>query len=106
MLSAGKLYRREDLEQANSNSLNAGQGHKGQNYNMFKYKGGVNCHHYYMREIYIRKGVKIDVNSPLAKSITPARAKQLGFKIPKQPTEVAQKPINMLNNGHHPSYKA
>ena len=46
MLSADKIYRKEDIENTKSNDVNFGQGHNGENYNLFLYKGGVNCKHF------------------------------------------------------------
>ena len=105
MLSADKLYRKEDIENTNSNSVNPNQGHNGANYNLFLFKGGVNCKHKWMRQTYVSfDNIKIDVNNPLATQISTNKAEKYGYRV-RNPKEVAMKPIDMPNNGHHPNYK-
>jgi hypothetical protein len=55
MLGANKLYRKEDIDMMSFNGVNNKFGHNGQNYSLFKYKGGVNCHHRWERRIYKKK---------------------------------------------------
>lgn len=53
MTSTDNVYKKEDLISSNAN---AGFGPGGaSSYNIFLYKGGVNCKHYWQREIYLRK---------------------------------------------------
>jgi hypothetical protein len=104
MLSADKLYRKEDIENTNSNDVNFGQGHNGENYNLFLYKGGVNCKHKWLRQTYVSfDNVKIDVNNPNATQISTNKAEKYGYRV-RNPREVAMRPIDMPNNGHHPNY--
>lgn len=57
MIKANKVYRKEDIDLASSKIVNKGFGPKGADtYNLFFYKGGVNCKHFWMRKIYLRKG--------------------------------------------------
>ena len=105
MLSADKLYRKEDIENTNSNFVNAGQGHKGLPYNLFLYKGGVNCKHKWLRQTYVSfENVKIDVNNPNATQISTNKAEKYGYRV-RNPKEVAMIPYDMPNHGHHPDYK-
>jgi hypothetical protein len=105
MLSADKLYRKEDIETTNSNVVNPGQGHDGASYNLFLFKGGVNCKHKWMRQTYVSfDNIKIDVNNPLSTQISTNKAEKYGYRV-RNPKEVAMKPIDMPNNGHHPNYK-
>ena len=62
VIQANKVYRAEDLD-ANYN-YNEDFAPKGKNsYNIFKFKGGVNCQHFWQRVIYLKKGNdKISVN--------------------------------------------
>ena len=62
VIQANKVYRAEDLD-ANYN-YNEDFAPKGKNsYNIFKFKGGVNCKHFWQRVIYLKKGNdKISVN--------------------------------------------
>lgn len=101
MMSADKVYRKEDIVNTDSNAVNAGFGHNGQSYNLFLYKGGPNCHHKWMRQTYV-SGVKVDVTNPNAKTISTAAAERAGYRV-RNPKEVAMKPIDMPNNGYYPS---
>jgi hypothetical protein len=64
MVSAGRTYRKEDIILAGSKVVNPGLGPDGSdNYSIWLYKGGVNCRHYFMRKIYLRKNnERITVN--------------------------------------------
>ena len=57
MMAANKVYRKEDLDkQSSANSELSPSGSS--TYNIWLYKGGVNCSHYWMRRIYLKKGNK------------------------------------------------
>ena len=104
MLKADKLYRKEDIEQTSSNEVNPGQGHNGNNYDLFLYKGGVNCKHKWLRQTYVSfENVSIDVTNPNATTISTNKAEKYGYRV-RNDKEVAMKPIDMPNNGHHPDY--
>lgn len=104
MLSADKLYRKEDIENTKSNDVNFGQGHNGENYNLFLYKGGVNCKHKWLRQTYVSfDNIKIDVTNPNATQISTNKAEKYGYRV-RNPKEVAMIPFDMPNNGHHPNY--
>jgi hypothetical protein len=64
MMKADKVYRKEDIELAGSKVVNVGLGLKGADtYSIWLYKGGVNCKHFWQRQIYLRKNNgKISVN--------------------------------------------
>jgi hypothetical protein len=64
MVSAGRTYRKEDITLAGSKGVNKGFGPKGaDDYSIWLYKGGVNCNHFWMRKIYLRRNNKqISVN--------------------------------------------
>ena len=55
MMSKKMLYRKEDIGQMSARGVNKSFGHKGRNYSLFKYKGGVNCYHRWERRIYKKK---------------------------------------------------
>jgi len=104
MLAADKLYRKEDIEQTSSNEVNPGQGHNGNNYDLFLYKGGVNCKHKWLRQTYVSfDNVNIDVNNPNATTISTNKAEKYGYRV-RNDKEVAMKPYDMPNHGHHPNY--
>ncbi len=64
MVSAGRTYRKEDITIAETKVVNPGLGAGGaDNYSIWLYKGGVNCQHFWMRKIYLRKNnERISVN--------------------------------------------
>ena len=52
MMSAKKVYRKEDIIQMGSRAVNAGWGPRGAaTYSIWLYKGGGNCHHFWLRQI-------------------------------------------------------
>ena len=110
MLSQKKLYRKEDIGQMSARGVNKSFGHKGRNYSLFKYKGGVNCYHRWERRIY-KKKLKKDGEPYGGDALRGTRyvnvnqAVREGFKLPKNPKEVAVAPIDMPRQGHHPNYK-
>lgn len=104
MLRANKLYTREDIEKMNSNIVNKGQGHKGQAYDLFKYKGGVNCHHVFRRKTYVSTTKKASIGSHKTNQVSTAKATKFGYKV-VNPKETAIEPRYMKDNGHHPDYK-
>jgi hypothetical protein len=109
MISQGKLYRKEDIGMMSARGVNKSFGHKGRNYSLFKYKGGVNCYHRWERRIYKKKlkkdGTEWGGNALQGtKFVNVNQAVREGFKMPKNPKEVAQAPIDMPRQGHHPNY--
>jgi hypothetical protein len=99
---SGVVYRKEDIDEASFQGVNKSFGHKGNNYSLFKFKGGVNCGHFWNENLYrlksktekyISKGKEVD---SIPKSYTPK-----GEEYNK--AEIA--PKDMPNNGHHPNYK-
>ena len=109
MLSQGKLYRKEDIGMMSARGVNKSFGHKGRNYSLFKYKGGVNCYHRWERRVYKKKLNKN--GEPYGgdalrgtRYVNVNQAVREGFKLPKNPQEVAVAPIDMPRQGHHPNY--
>ena len=103
MIAAGKVYRKEDIiGQKHSLSnipANKGFGPNGADtYNVWLYKGGVNCHHKWVRKIYVTKlGEKPNYNTDEVINKTKARAK--GFKPESNDQRIYQAPIDMPNQG-------
>ena len=111
MMSQGKLYRKEDIGMMSARGVNKSFGHKGRNYSLFMWKGGVNCYHRWERRIY-KKKLKQD-GEPYGgdalrgtKFINVNQAVREGFKLPKNPKEVAIAPITREDKGHHPAWVA
>jgi hypothetical protein len=106
--SSGVVYRKEDIDQASFQGVNNSFGHKGQNYSLFKYKGGVNCGHFWSENLY-RLKTKTDGTFVEDKSLSsseevdsiPNSYKPSGAEYKE--SKIA--PKDMANNGHHPNYK-
>ena len=91
MMSANKLYRREDIEMMSQRNVNPGFGMRpnpNKPYDIFLWKGGGllseafpfgTCKHFWVRETY---RLRADVNNPLAEIITPAKARKEGEILP------------------------
>jgi len=106
--SNGVVYRKEDIDQASFRGVNNSFGHKGENYSLFKYKGGVNCGHFWNENLY-RLKTKTDGTFVEDKALSssqevdniPSSYKPKGTDY--KTSEIA--PKDMANNGHHPNYK-
>ncbi len=91
MMSANKLYRREDIDMMSKRNVNPGFGMRpnpNKPYDIFLWKGGGllseafpfgTCKHFWVRETY---RLRADVNNPLAEIITPAKARKEGEILP------------------------
>lgn len=93
MVSAKKVYRKEDVLFASQNpAINPGFGPGGADtYNLFLYKGGVNCSHFWMRKIYLRRNNKsISANQAqrIINELEPSE--RAGARLETNPIEVAQ----------------
>jgi len=109
MISASKVYRKEDIIAMGSKSVNAGWGPEGANtYSIWLYKGGGDCHHKWYRVIYAKKdrSKNPDVNSPLAEEVTPAQTRKENKFIPEANNKlVYTEPKDMPYNGFLPTNK-
>ena len=110
MSQQNKVYRKEDIIQMSNTDLGDSYTNKdgrvigwGPNgaitFDRFIWKGGGNCHHYWVRETYLKKS---DVNSPLAKKYTASESRKLGEIAPTNDKRVYQRPIDMPNRGFLP----
>jgi len=103
----GVVYRLEDIDKASREGLNKSHGHKGQPYDIFKYKGGVSCGHFFEERLYRLK--KKDGEYVEDKALSSSeevdtipksyRPRPAGHK------EAKKAPKDMPNNGHHPNFK-
>ena len=90
------VFRKEDIGLMSFKGVNRKLGHKGQNYSLFKYKGGKNCKHFWELRVYKKKvsdDAEVSVN----------QAAKDGFVEPNNPSEVSVKPADMPNGGAHPN---
>jgi len=102
MVAAKKIYTKEDLVNANSQVVNKGFGIDGtQKYNIFLFKGGPECRHYFLRRIYKTslRGAKSKISSNQLIGYTKARSE--GFTAEKNDKLVAIAPQRMKNNGYN-----
>jgi len=102
MVAAKKIYTKEDLVNANSQVVNKGFGIDGtQKYNIFLYKGGPQCRHFFLRRIYKTslRGAKSKISSSQLIGYTKARSE--GFTAEKNDKLVAIAPQRMKNNGYN-----
>ena len=99
MVAAKKIYRKEDIMQMGERAVNAGWGLNGADtYDIWLYKGGGNCHHYWMRKTYMAKGVRPDATNPNAE-ISVNKARKEGFVPEKNDAKVAKRPVDMPKKG-------
>ena len=100
MMSAKKIYRKEDILQLTKKAVNPGWGPRGANtYSIWLWKGGGNCYHYWERQIYRTslRNAKADIKS--SQIIDEVKAKSEGFTVKRNSGLVAKAPKTMKNNG-------
>jgi hypothetical protein len=92
VLNAKLVYRKEDIDKASGQVVQAGMGPNGTNtYNIFLYKGGVNCQHFWQRQIYLRRNnKKISVNEARRRILEIEPSDRADFRLPVNDREVAQ----------------
>jgi len=102
MMSANKVYRKEDIMAMDKIAVNAGFGVNGSStYSIWLYKGGARCKHKWIRQTYMSKdGIRPDVKSPNAKTISTTKARSKGFRPEANDDKVAITPSNMKNRGY------
>jgi hypothetical protein len=103
--SKGVVYRLEDIDKASNAGVNKSFGHKGNSYDLFKYKGGVQCGHFWSEQLYrlkkkTEKGAKqiskYDETDSIPSTYKPK---------PRGSKESKIAPIDMPNGGAYPSSK-
>ena len=101
MTALNKLYRKEDIEQMSQKAnTNPGWGPRGADtYDIFLYKGGGSCGHFWTRETYKRF---TDPRKKGSEQITPAQARKAGEILPTNSKLVYTKPRDMPNQGFLP----
>jgi len=101
MMGAKKLYRKEDIARMSTKKVNPGWGKGGADtYDIFLYKGGGNCHHFWLRQIY-RTELGISKTTKIADAdlVGYTKARSEGFTAKKNDKRVAIAPKRMKNNG-------
>ena len=102
----GVVYRLEDIDKASRKGVNKSFGHNGQPYDLFRFKGGSFCGHYWQENLYKLKQKK-DGEYVEDKALSSSEEVE---SIPKsyRPTprgrkDAAKAPRDMNNNGRYPS---
>ena len=101
MISASKVYRKEDILDMSTKAVNAGFGVGGADtYDIWLYKGGARCHHFWMRKVFMAKegANSVDAKSPNAE-VGVNKAKQAGAELEVNDKKVATRPVDMPNEG-------
>lgn len=98
----GVVYRKEDIDIASKAGINKILGHKGTSYDLWRFKGGVNCNHYWKEQLYkLKDGVK-----DKALSSSNEIGNTSAFKPKPKDGDIANiAPSDLTNKGHHPNYK-
>jgi len=101
MMSAKKVYRKEDLLALTNKPVNKGWGPKGNSatYSIWLYKGGGNCHHYFKRIVYKTSLRNAKSNIKSSQIISDVKAISEGFTLRRNSGLVAKAPKRMKNNG-------
>jgi len=101
---AGNVYRIEDIDKASRDGVNEQLGHKGEPYDLFKFKGGVYCRHKWNRVLY-----RLKANTKPSKNLdnykTTRTIPKTYIKNPVGTKESIIAPVNMPNQGHYPGVK-
>jgi len=100
MMSANKVYRKEDIIKMGSQPVNAGFGIDGAStYSIWLYKGGANCYHRWNKRVYATfEGKATDIAT--AKQIAGSKAEKLGYVV-KNPSLVSQRMIDREDRGYY-----
>ena len=99
MVQAGKIYRKEDIMSMKDKKVNPGWGPRGADtYDIWLYKGGGSCRHYWERRTYMSVDVQPDVKNPNSE-ISVNEAKRAGFTPETNDSKVAKRTRDQKNRG-------
>lgn len=106
--NSGVVYRLEDIDKASRDGVNKSFGHKGEPYDLFRFKGGVNCGHFWTEKLYRLKKKTDGSNYKKTQNIgqydqVDAIPKTYEAK-PRGHVDSKIAPKDMNDNGHHPNY--
>ena len=105
MTRARKVYRKKDILNMSNMAVNRGWGPKGAaTYSIWLYKGGGNCHHFWLRQVYKSPVEDDDAvyykdNISSKELISYTKAISEGFTAERNDKLVAKPPKRMKNNG-------
>jgi hypothetical protein len=101
MVSAKKVYRKEDIVAMENKAVNAGFGKGGSDtYSIWLYKGGARCSHKWLRKTYVRK----EGGKGLGTAISTTEARKRGFKPEANAQKVPVAPKDMKYKGYTAEY--
>ena len=102
MTSSDKEYRKEDIIRAGSQAVNPGFGPRGAaTYNIWFYKGGPNCHHFWERRTYLKKdNEKITVGEARRLITSLPVDERDANRLPVNDPRVARRPIDTPTRGY------
>jgi hypothetical protein len=84
MVQSNLVYRKEDIVSASNKAVNKGLGPNGADtYDLFLFKGGVNCKHFWTRNIYIKKNndkITAKKARELLNALDPSLRKEANFE--------------------------
>lgn len=103
----GVVYRLEDIDKASREGVNKSHGHKGKPYDLFKFKGGVNCGHFFEERLYRlkKKNGEYVEDKALSSSEEVNQIPKSYRPRPAGHKQAKKAPKDMPNNGHHPNFK-
>ena len=105
---SGVVYRLEDIDKASRQGVNRKFGHKGRDYDLFKYKGGPECGHVWNENLYrLKKKTNGDYVEDKALSSSEEVNSIPSSYLPRPAGNRKAKiaPRDMPNQGHHPNFK-
>lgn len=101
MIDSMKVYRKEDIVQAGKQAVNPGWGPEGADtYDIWLYKGGGSCRHFWMRQTYLKKDnglISVNEAQRIIRSLPPEERKD--NRLEENDRKVAQRPRDMKNRG-------
>ena len=91
----GLVFRIEDINKMSFSGVNKEHGHKGRNYSLLKWQGGVNCKHIFERVVYAKKN-RVSEDKAISKGFTP----------PQSPDEMTEANWTRADKGRHPNSRS
>ena len=103
MMSANKIYKKEDIENMSNSIVNAGFGENGADtYDIFLYKGGARCHHKWERRTFVSTKKVESIGAKGTSEVSTGKAEKFGYRV-RNPKEVAMMPNDMPLKGFSPN---
>ena len=105
MMSANKIYKKEDIVNMSNSIVNAGFGENGADtYDIFLYKGGARCHHKWERRTFVSTKKVESIGANGTNQVSTNKAEKFGYRV-RNPKVVAMMPNDMPLKGFSPNNK-